>query len=475
MSTIESKLKESNEKLRAIIDSSWDPIGIINENSTFIYVNKAFSPILGYKKEELLGLDFTSILKNNGADLFNSLIKNYEEKSYKDHLTLLCLRKDKQEVYLQIILTKMSNSDFYIINATDVTKELSKDFIIDSYVLSLELNDNHIITQCSSAFAYLSAYNKEELISKPLDIVLHEEEKSTFDEKWQKIKENKEYSTAFTFEKKDKNKFTVQTQSKMQLNKYGDIVGYTLLFFDTSNENKLKSKILIEQSKLAIMSETIQMISHEWRQPLNSISLTAQTMDYELELNTMETSEIRQRLTLIKEKVDDLSLTIENFQDLISLKSFEEKTSAKELISISLEQIKNSTVFKDINIKLDLSSDLTFLTYKKEFIRILLNLLINSSEAFIKNNVKNKEILLKEYLINDKICFEISDNAGGIDSSIIEKVFHPYFSTKEQKHGVGLGLYNCKIIIQMHLKGSIKITNENNGIKVKIKLPIKHI
>ena len=80
MSTTESKLKESNEKLRAIIDSSWDPIGIINENSTFIYVNKAFSPILGYKKEELLGLDFTSILKNNGADLFNSLIKNYEEK-----------------------------------------------------------------------------------------------------------------------------------------------------------------------------------------------------------------------------------------------------------------------------------------------------------------------------------------------------------------------------------------------------------
>ena len=114
-----------------------------------------------------------------------------------------------------------------------------------------------------------------------------------------------------------------------------------------------------------------------------------------------------------------------------------------------------------------------FETYSNELATILVNILINSKEAILKNKTKLGVIKLKEYHIDNSIYFEVSDNGGGISEDIKEKIFEPYFSTKEVQHGVGLGLYMCKTIIEMHFKGSIKVKNHNTGASFIIMLPMK--
>ncbi len=92
----------------------------------------------------------------------------------------------------------------------------------------------------------------------------------------------------------------------------------------------------------------------------------------------------------------------------------------------------------------------------------------------IKNSISNPVIKISQYLLNDTMYFEITDNAGGINTDIIHKVFEPYFSTKEKKHGVGLGLYTSKIIVNFHLNGIITVNNHNTGANFKISLPIEN-
>ena len=474
------KLEQSNTELRAIIDSSWDAIGIINEQSKFIYINKAFSPILGFSKEELLSFTFESLINEKYKDKFSNLIKDYKLNNNKDQLTLLCQRKDKQKVYLEITLTRMNHNDFFIINAKDVTAQVSKDQILDSYVASIELDNEGIIKKCSDAFCKLTGFSKNEIINNKLEKIYCEDKLDTYIKAWECFKAKAEHFTSLQYKNKHNEIFVVDVKSKININKYGDITGYTMLFFDTTNENVLKNEILkkdeilLQQSKLAIMGETIQMVSHEWRQPLNVISLSAQTLDFELEINEdIKTEDIRKNLKTIKEKVDDLSSTIENFQNLISLKSQEIKTTSKEIIDIALKIFENSSDFENIDFAKILNQTPEFYTYKTELATILVNLLINAKEAILRKNVKKGVILLKEYLLNDIIYFEVSDNGGGIKEDIIDKIFQPYFSTKEEKHGVGLGLYTCEIITKMHLKGCISIKNHNTGTRVTIAIPAK--
>jgi len=473
------KLQQSNIELRAIIDSSWDAIGIIDEKSKFIYCNKAFTPILGFSKEELLSYSFEALINENYKEQFFSLIKNYEVNNNKEQVNLLCQRKDKQNVYLQITLTKMNENNFFIINAKDITSQVSKDQILDAYVPSLQLNVKGLITKVSSSFCALSMYNKKELLGKSLEVLCAKKDQALYFHTWQQIQEKNEYVNKLIYIKKDEKKFIVDIKSKKEFNKYGDVIGYAVLFFDRTSEYDLQSEIqqkdeiLLQQSKLAIMGETIQMVSHEWRQPLNVISLLAQTMDFELELDeSVPVSDIRSNFINIKEKVDSLSQTIENFQSIISLKSLISKTTSKEIISQALKIFENSEDFKDIDFAKILTQTPDFFTYKNELSSILVNILINSKEAIFRNKIKNGVILLKEYQLNDNIYFEISDNAGGVASSMLDKVFEPYFSTKVEQHGVGLGLYTCKMLIQMHLKGKISIKNHNTGLRVTIIVPL---
>ncbi|MGD9553846.1 MAG: PAS domain S-box protein [Arcobacteraceae bacterium] len=490
------KLKRNNNELREIVNNSWDGIGIIDKQSKFIYVNTAFSPILGYPKEELLQFTFESLILEEYKEDFRQLLEKNIENRYSSEVHVVCQRKDKQKVYLQITISLMLNKQFFVVSAKDITKQISDDEILDKYVLSSHTNIDDTITKVSSAFTLLSGYSKEDLIGKKQNEVIFKQAKENLlEELIDSVKHHKEWTGQLQCLKKDQSTFWVDVKVKPMYNKYGDITGLTYLMFDITNELTLtsqkqnlttqvslaqdeikqKDKILMQQSKLAVMAETLQMVSHEWRQPLNIISIQAQKLElqYSMEENP-EPKEVINVLENIKNTASQLSQTIEEFQNYVNLKSTKKEVNASKIVNKAIEIFKNDQETKEIDFVKDVMEETpVFETYENELTTILLNLLINAKEAILRNNVKHGVIKLKEYYQNDAIYFEISDNGKGIKEEIMHRIFEPYFSTKESQHGVGLGLYTCKMIIETHLNGTIEAVNHNTGARFIIKLPIK--
>lgn len=486
------KLEENNKELREIVNNSWDAIGIIDKQSKFIYVNTAFSPILGYTKEELLKITFESLILDEYKDSFNTLLEKNIENRYSSEVQVVCQRKDTKKVYLQITISLMLNKQFFVMNAKDITKQISDDEILDRYVISSHTNIDDTITKVSSAFSLLSGYSKEDLIDKKqFEIIFENNKKNLLEEITIAAKQNIEWAGQLSCLKKDNSIFWVDVKVKPIYNKYGDITGLTYLMFDITNEliltsqkqnlitqvSRAEDKILVQQSKLAVMAETLQMVSHEWRQPLNIISLQAQRLELQYDMNAvLKADEVLVVLDSIKNTASQLSATIEDFQNYINIKSIKKEVEISHIINKVIESFQSNEDTQNIKLIKDIMlTTPLFETYENELITTILNLLINAKEAILRNDIKSGVIKLKEYYKDNYIYFEISDNGKGIKEDIMDKIFEPYFSKKESRQGVGLGLYACKMIIETHLNGSIKALNHNEGALFILKLPINYV
>jgi two-component system NtrC family sensor kinase len=489
------RLKQTNKELKEIVNNSWDGIAIMDKTSKLVYVNNAFSPIFGYKKEEFIGKTFESLIIDEYRFIFKDLLKENIINKYSSETEVICQRKDNQKVYILVTISLMANQKFFILNTKDITKQISDDEILDRYLISCQTDTNGMITQVSEAFCQLSGFSKDELIGQTHKIMKDETTpKETISNLWDTITQGNEWSGKIKNLTKDRQPFFIDIKIKPIYNKYGDITGYTSLMFNITNELylatakktledeiaiaedeiKQKDDILVQQSKLAIMGETLQMVSHEWRQPLNIISIQAQKLElaYSLGMPPQE-DEVVSTLEGIKAKAEELSTVIEDFQNFINPKGSKRVTDPLDVINKAIEIFKSDPKVNDIDFLKDTMDTPEFQTYQNELTTILVNILVNAKEAIISNNVKFGVIKLKEYVVDDNIHFEVSDNGGGIPANILPKIFDPYFSTKNEKHGVGLGLYMCKTIIDMHLGGSVEVTNHNTGATFKITLPMR--
>jgi PAS domain S-box-containing protein len=488
MSVDIKRLQQTNKELKEIVNNSWDGIAIIDKDSKLLYVNNAFSPIFGYKKTEFIGKRFDELIIDDYKFIFQNLLKENEIDRYSSETEVVCKRKDNQKVYILVTISLMNNKKFFILNTKDITKQISDDEILDKYLISCQTDKDGVIVSASEAFCQLSGFSKDELIGNTHKIMKDDSTpKELIKDLWDTIKSGKEWSGKIKNISKNKQPFFVDIKIKPIYNKYGDITGYTSLMFNITNELylanmkkslestiKQKDDILVQQSKLAIMGETLQMVSHEWRQPLNIISIQAQKLELSYSLGMPPTeNEVIKTLDGIKDKAQELSTVIEDFQNFINPKGSKMSTNPLDVIQKAIDIFKSDPKVNEIDFIKDVMDTPDFQTYSNELTTILVNLLVNAKEAIIKNSVKFGVIKLKEYFVEDNIYFEVSDNAGGVAPDILPKIFNPYFSTKKQKHGVGLGLYMCKTIIEMHLGGSIEVTNHSTGATFKISLPMR--
>lgn len=461
-STDIEKLKNSNLELKEMINNSWDGIAIIDSNSKLIFVNDAFIPMLGFPKAELLSNNITDFMNNEYKDSFLQLLSTNKKNSYFTDINVVCRRKDGKPIYLKVTVSLMLNKKYFVINAKDITKQISDDEILNNYVISSHTDISGTITEVSDAFCKLTGYTKDELIGNTHTIIKHPDSKNElFSNLWNSIKSGKEWSGRIKNRKKNGDTFWVDVKIKPIYNKYGDITGFTSLMFDITNELILDQKVIDQDYKISIMNETIKTISHEWRQPLNSISIIAQKMALELEDNKT----LQDELEKIKHNLFTLSNTIEDFRKIVDFKGEKEHIIFDKLIETLIKPYKNMTKFE-----LDIDKNITLYSYEESLISIFNCIIKNSIEAFIKNQISDKLIKISLKNSQKDINITIEDNAGGISDNIINKVFEPYFSTKEQKHGVGLGLYTSKNILELHLNGSINIESVDDKTIVKIKI-----
>jgi len=230
-------------------------------------------------------------------------------------------------------------------------------------------------------------------------------------------------------------------------------------------ENQKKEQLLFQQSKLVAMGEMIGAIAHQWRQPLNSLALNIQLLVDDFFDKKVDNKYIEEFEKKSLNIINFMSKTIDDFREFFKNDKEKEKFDLMEAVIDVLKlidkQIKNHNISIDIN-----GSGKTILGYKNELKQVILNIITNAKDALIEKNIKDAKISI---FVHDNTIV-IEDNAGGIPKEIGDRIFEPYFTTKEEGKGTGIGLYISKVIIEEHFKGKIYFENTQNGVKFIIEL-----
>ena len=234
-----------------------------------------------------------------------------------------------------------------------------------------------------------------------------------------------------------------------------------------------KDELIILQAKHVAMGEIVSMIAHQWRQPLAAISMMLNNFLMDIELDELNPETTKISVLKIQEKILDLSKIIDDFRISFRKGETKELVLVNDILEENFEIVGTFLESNDITVKKEYSSNKPINVYSRELLQVILNIVNNSKDAFIYNNIDNRVINVETKEDNDNVYISICDNAGGIPTDTITKIFDPYFSTKTVKSGVGLGLYVVKTIVEKHLYGSIEVKNEEGiGVCFIITLPL---
>jgi len=228
-------------------------------------------------------------------------------------------------------------------------------------------------------------------------------------------------------------------------------------------KNRQKDNQMIQQSRLAQMGEMISMIAHQWRQPLSAISATAIAIKLKVEFNKLNNDELLKQVENISSYAQHLSSTIDDFRNFFRPNKNKVEVNYCEIIEGVLSIVKVSIENKNIELILETDCEDKFFTYDNELKQVVLNIIKNAEDVLLEKKIQNPYIKIKTLQDEKNYILKVCDNAGGIPEDIMDKVFDPYFSTKIEKGGTGLGLYMSKMIIEEHCGGKLSVVNGDDG------------
>ena len=288
---------------------------------------------------------------------------------------------------------------------------------------------------------------------------------------WDRLQTQNELSLELHIRRYDGEIRTILSSVKLFKHHGVDIkmVGTVLDITDLRN----KDKLLLQHSKLVQMGEMVNMIAHQWRQPLNGISAASIKLQMKNRMGMLEKEEIDTTAKYIGDMVQNLSCTINDFMDFTKNHTEKERVELSTLVDDILKIMKGQLINHNIDLYLEVDDSCSVLTYKRELEHVLMNLISNAKDVLLeKNESKEKwiKVVAKKDENTQEVVLEVSDNGGGIASENIERIFEPYFTTKDATKGTGLGLYMSKKILREHLCGDVSVTNNQDGAVFTIRL-----
>jgi signal transduction histidine kinase/ABC-type uncharacterized transport system substrate-binding protein len=295
----------------------------------------------------------------------------------------------------------------------------------------------------------------------------------------EKYKQNKKENYEFKFyDLRGEKKFYLLKQEKFE-DKKSKTEGTVTIFTDVTKEREIamekqrSRQFVIQQSKLAEIGEVFSSIAHQWKSPLIEITAIAQELFYTRKCDGCNKNE-KEDESFVKDimnQVTYMTNTINDFQKFIMPSNKKKEFNIYDAVKSVLEIINHNIKYNNIKIKIDVKegTDLIVNGYKNEIMQSFLNIVNNAKDALLeKNDYKNRNIEIKLFNENKYLVITINDNAGGIDEKSISDIFNPYFTTKENGHGIGL--YMSKVIIEDKMGGSISVRNVENGAMFTIRL-----
>ena len=210
------------------------------------------------------------------------------------------------------------------------------------------------------------------------------------------------------------------------------------------------------------MGEMIGAIAHQWKQPLNAIALNVQIMELDEECNK---NDLNFCIENTKKQVEYMAKTIDDFRNFFQPNKTMQRFLLKGAIDNVLELFQKQLEVHNIQVNIE-NVDVYVFGYKNELEQVLINLIKNAKDAFDEIDKNNKYIKIYTKIDSNVYIF-VEDNAGGIKKEIVDKIFTPYFTTKEK--GTGIGLYISKMIIE-DMQGEISVDSYDDKTMFAIKL-----
>lgn len=430
-------------------------VGVRNDDNTLLeLIQKAVKSIDEKRKQEILN-NYIAINVQSG---FN--YKLFYQIGIVLFVVLLFflyrhnqLSKHNKELKKQ--QKKLNKSNKELIDTQIKLEDSIKDFeiLVDSVMESVFIFEKNICIDANSVAHTMYGYNsKEEILGKNLDEFISKEICEEIS-KIGYINEPVIYESKAT--KKDgtvidvilKGTNAVLNSRKVRIFAIVDI-----------SETKQKEQLFFQQSKMAAMGQMLENIAHQWRQPLSLISSISTGLELKRDLKISNLEDEERDLKKINETAQHLSETIEDFRNFFKSDKKKVEFSVLKSVEKSLQLVEGVFKNSSISVVFESKEDAIIKSYENEFTQALLNILYNAKDALEK--VKDKKYVFIELKREDSfISLSIKDNANGIDEKIIKNIFEPYFTTKHQAQGTGIGLYMTQMIIEKHMKGTIEVKN----------------
>jgi len=471
------------------------------------YVNDEFCKTMGYSKKELIGKTH-SVIKHpdNPSEIFKQLWDIIKSKQIYDGI-IKNLTKDKKTIYLRTLIYPITDDNDeiigYISNRFDVTEEIllkerenlqnkkieesEKKLIMSQKIAhmgywDLDFKNNKLFWSDEIYNIFnIKAKSMEPSYELFLDLI-HPGDKQMVKNAFENAVKNKTFYHIIhrllmpngSIKWVEENGETTYNEKGEPLSTMGTVQDITQRYL---NQQKIKEQELLlqQKSKMETMGEMIEIISHQWRQPLSIISSIVMGIQLKIELNKMNNDYLLERSEKISDSVNYLSQTINDFKDFFNSKMIKTTFTVSSMVdktikilNLELEEIEIVKEFDDINIT----------SYENQLMQVLMNLINNSRDEFKRQDLDKAIIIIKAYEKDDTLYFEVCDNARGVPQNIINNVFNHYFTTKDKK-GTGLGLSMVKEIIIKSFQGTIHVENSEfvhnkekyNGAKFVISFP----
>jgi len=240
--------------------------------------------------------------------------------------------------------------------------------------------------------------------------------------------------------------------------------------YRTMLEKKVQSEIdkrlrheqlLIQQSKLAAMGEMINAIAHQWRQPLNALGLMIQDLPDARKYGEMNDAYLERMVKDCFKQITFMSSTIDDFRNFFKPDKHKSRFNVREAIDEVLSIVSAQFRAHNIAYRVD-GENFSLFNHRNEFKQVMLNLINNAKDAIVETG-KAGEIIVTLVQDDTHDILTVKDTGGGISQEIMERIFEPYFTTKDQGKGTGIGLYIVKTIVEEHMDGTVAVSTVDNG------------
>ncbi|MGE0050400.1 MAG: PAS domain-containing protein [Arcobacter sp.] len=492
--------KKWKERYELAIIASNDGLWDMDLETNEIFFSNKWLEMFGYKRNDIQTFEEWLSLIHKDDKL--KVIKEFEKHINKQSEHFICeyRLKDKWNNYKWILVRgKVFNSNRVLMMSMNIddrvklTKELRDVELLTEHgriVIFRWENDENLTVKFVSKSINDYGYEVNDFENKNnfFKFVYKDDVKPLKDVIKKAVKDDSDsFNCIFRVIDKQSNIKWVYTRAILIKDDYSNVIGFYGYLNDITklkmNEEELKQKIeeeveknlekdrlLVQQNKLASMGEMLGNIAHQWRQPLNNINLLIYYIRDSYGLISKD--ELNETIKNAKLQIDFMSQTIDDFRNFYKPSKEKKVFNIKDSIIQSSKIVKSSLEKNSIELLID-AIDVEVENYENEFEQVIVNILNNAIDAKIikDKTIKFKaRIEIKIYKEKENIFISIFNNCGNIDETIIERIFEPYFTTKFENQGTGIGLYMTKVIIEKNMNGKIEAVNKDDGVEFLIKL-----